>query len=234
MTIISSKENLIALRTLTMASILDCKKALEATNGDLGLAEKKIYADAQEKAKAFYENPTPEVFLFAQQTADHKAAAVIELRCQTEFALRSEGFFRLAGDLLSMVLAHKCNDVGALPSLTKGLSTGRERLNFAITVFRENIQVTAVHYLEGKTVVAYPPHPGRVAVLLAVNEEPSPSVQEAAHKLASQAGLQNPGSVADLLSAPLEGDKTGLSVQDYLRSISPELSVVAYKRVICE
>jgi elongation factor Ts len=95
------------LREATGAGVLDCKKALETSGGDLEkattyLREKGLAAAAKKADRAAEEG-----LIEAYVHAGGRVGALIELNCETDFVARTEGFKELAHDLTMQVVATK-------------------------------------------------------------------------------------------------------------------------------
>ncbi|RME42368.1 MAG: translation elongation factor Ts [Chloroflexi bacterium] len=93
------------LRDRTQAGILDCKKALEETNGDFDkaveLLRQKGLAVAEKKAGREANEGLIESYIHAGGSV----GAIIELNCETDFVARTEAFKSLAHDLAMQVVA---------------------------------------------------------------------------------------------------------------------------------
>jgi len=94
------------LREATQAGILDCKKALEACGGDMERATEKLrekgLISAAKKADRVASNGLIEAYVHMG-----KAAALVELNCETDFVARLPEFKELAHDLAMQVVAAK-------------------------------------------------------------------------------------------------------------------------------
>ena len=95
------------LREATGVGVLDCKKALEASGGDLDKAkaflQEKGLATAAKKAG----REVKEGLIEAYVHAGSRVGALIELNCETDFVARTEDFKELAHDLAMQVVAVK-------------------------------------------------------------------------------------------------------------------------------
>lgn len=93
------------LREATAAGVLDCKKALEASGGDLEKAKvylrEKGLAAAAKKADRAAEEGLIEAYIHT----GGRIGALIELNCETDFVARTEAFEELAHDLALQVVA---------------------------------------------------------------------------------------------------------------------------------
>ena len=100
-----SAETVKKLRDLTGAGMLDCKKALEETGGDLEKAKEILrqrgIAIAEKKAAQETRQGLVEAYIHA----DGRLGALVELNCQTDFVARTDGFRALAHDLAMQVAA---------------------------------------------------------------------------------------------------------------------------------
>jgi len=95
------------LREATAAGVLDCKKALEASGGDLEkaktyLREKGLAAVAKKADRAAEEG-----LIGAYIHTGSRAGALVELNCETDFVARTEAFKELAHDLAMQIVAAK-------------------------------------------------------------------------------------------------------------------------------
>src|SRR5688500_13388664 len=95
------------LREMTGAGIMDCKRALSDTNGDLDAAVKALrekgIASAEKKADRDAADGSVGVYVHT----DGKQAALVEVNCETDFVARNEEFQQLCKDLAMQVVAMK-------------------------------------------------------------------------------------------------------------------------------
>jgi elongation factor Ts len=100
-----SAETVKKLRDLTGAGMLDCKKALEKSGGDLEKAKEVLrqrgIAIAQKKATQETRQGLVEAYIHA----DGRLGALVELNCQTDFVARTDEFRALAHDIAMQVAA---------------------------------------------------------------------------------------------------------------------------------
>lgn len=93
------------LRELTGAGMMDCKKALDAADGDLKKAEaivkEKGLANAEKKA----DRETKEGFVASYVHTTGKTAALVEILCETDFVGRNEEFRTMAREIAMQVVA---------------------------------------------------------------------------------------------------------------------------------
>ena len=121
------------LRQMTGAGMLDCKNALEETGGDLEEAAKLLRMKGLSGAAKRSDRAASEGAVAVARSGD--AAAVVELRCETDFVAKAEEFVALADELAALVAA-KGEDAaseldeaidGLRATLKENISVGRVR-----------------------------------------------------------------------------------------------------------
>jgi elongation factor Ts len=123
------------LRQMTGAGMLDCKNALEEANGDLEEAAQILRLKGLSGAAKRSDREASEGAAAAVRSGD--AAAVVELRCETDFVAKSDEFVALTDELAAVVAAKGEDAVGELDQEI-------ERLR---TTLKENISVGRVRRL---------------------------------------------------------------------------------------
>lgn len=102
-----------ALRQATGAGMMDAKKALEEAGGDFDAAAKKLREKGVAKAATRTDRDNVEGVVAIGET--DAAAAIVQLKCETDFSAKSDDFVRLAQDLADAVAA---DGPGAVDALT--------------------------------------------------------------------------------------------------------------------
>ncbi len=121
------------LRQMTGAGILDCRNALEETGGDIEEAAKLLREKGLAGAAKRSDREASEGAVAVARSGD--AAAVVELRCETDFVAKAEEFVALTNELAALVAAKgedaaaELNDAidGLRSTLKENISVGRVR-----------------------------------------------------------------------------------------------------------
>jgi len=101
-----STQDIVKLREMTGAGMLDCKKALDESGGDIEKAAEILRKKGQAKAaKKSAERETKEGAVHAYVHANGKVGAMVMLLCETDFVARNEVFQELAHDIAMQVAA---------------------------------------------------------------------------------------------------------------------------------
>ena len=152
-----------ALREKTGCGMMDCKKALVETDGNMEAAvdylREKGLASQAKKADRIAAEGTVAVY-----TADG-VGAVVELNSETDFVANGDGFKALAAEVAQIVAEQNPADVDALLACEKDGSTVEAKVQELFLAIRENIKVRRFARFEGK-VVSYVHAGGKIGVLV--------------------------------------------------------------------
>jgi elongation factor Ts len=127
------------LRERTGAGMMECKKALVETKGDLDAAAELMRKSGLAKADKKATRVAAEGTVAVHRSG--KSAAMIEVNCETDFVARSEEFQAFARDVAHAALEHPAPSVEALVQLNVGGATLEERRRALIAKIGENIAV---------------------------------------------------------------------------------------------
>ena len=150
------------LRERTGAGMLDCKKALVETDGDIELAIENMRKSGQAKAAKKAGRIAAEGVILTKVEAGR--ATMLELNCETDFVARDEGFLKFGNELLEVAAANNINDIEALNDADLNGSKVSEVRDALVAKIGENISPRRVINVEGDTLGAYV-HGGRIGVI---------------------------------------------------------------------
>ncbi|MGH8528396.1 MAG: translation elongation factor Ts [Nevskiales bacterium] len=186
------------LRERTGAGMMECKRALEATGGEIEAAIEKMRKEGQAKADKKAGRVAAEGRIVGAVSADAKAGVLVEINCETDFVGKDESFVAFASEVGQLALNGKPASVDALNSLrlTSG-ETVDERRRALIAKLGENMNVRRLQRIEiaAGRIVSYL-HGSRIGVLVAVEGgEESLAKDIAMHIAASNPGYVTTGQV---------------------------------------
>ncbi|MDI3261106.1 MAG: translation elongation factor Ts [Sinobacteraceae bacterium] len=156
------------LRERTGAGLSDCKKALEATAGDLAAAAEKLRMEGAAKAEKKASRTAAEGMIAV--AGDGRAVALVEVNCETDFVAKGEEFRALARAAAEAALAHRPATVEALGALRVDGQTLDEKRRALVAKIGENLAFRRYEIVESAAgpLVTYV-HPGdRIAVAVAM------------------------------------------------------------------
>lgn len=180
------------LRERTGLGMLECKKALEASNGDIEAAIDELRKSSGMKAAKKAGRVAADGMVTVRLADDNKYGLVVEVNSETDFVARDDGFQGFVGQVADKAFADRNTDVA---SLVEGeLEGAREAL---VQKIGENITVRRLSSLEGETVGAYTHSNNRIAVLVSLKGGDAELAKDIAmHVAASNPQFVSPDRVA--------------------------------------
>ncbi|MEA3272740.1 MAG: translation elongation factor Ts [Patescibacteria group bacterium] len=100
-----STKDIVKLREMTGAGMMDCKKALEEADGDISKAVDVLRKKGVLKATKKGERTTGEGLVHAYIHTNGKVGALVQMLCETDFVARNEEFKKLTHDIAMQVTA---------------------------------------------------------------------------------------------------------------------------------
>ncbi len=157
------------LRERTGLGMMECKKALVETNGDIELAIENLRKSGQAKAAKKAGRIAAEGAVIAKVSADGKTAILLEVNSETDFVARDANFTTFANKVADRVLASKETDIAKVlaSAYEDGAATTVEEARQALVQkIGENIQVRRAYVVTApEGVVGAYVHSGKIGVL---------------------------------------------------------------------
>lgn len=132
------------LRDMTGAGMMECKKALTATNGDIDAAVEELRKSGLAKAAKKAGRVAAEGLLGIKVTDDHKTAAIVEVNSETDFCAKGEKFINYVDAVAEQALATKAEDMDGFMAeawLGDASQTVKDALVAQVAVISENLQI---------------------------------------------------------------------------------------------
>ncbi|WP_411358568.1 translation elongation factor Ts [Pseudidiomarina salilacus] len=154
------------LRERTGAGMMDCKKALEETNGDIDAAIENMRKSGQAKAAKKAGRIAAEGVILTK--TEGNVGTMVELNCETDFVARDANFLAFGDKVIDAAFANKESDVESLKATNIGDGTVEEVREALVAKIGENMNVRRVLTVSGGDVVEAYVHGGRIGVLVAL------------------------------------------------------------------
>ncbi len=154
------------LREMTGLGMMECKKALTETGGDLQKAEELLRIKSGAKASKAAGRTAAEGVIGAHLAPGGRVATLLEINCETDFVARNEDFLAFSGRLAKLVAAENPPDVDTLSKLVLDgelVETLRERL---VQKIGENIAIRRFYRAETQAKLALYVHGVRIGVIV--------------------------------------------------------------------
>jgi elongation factor Ts len=149
------------LRELTGLGMMECKKALSESGGDLKKAEELLRIKSGAKASKAAGRIAAEGVIAAHVSPDAKTGALVELNCETDFVAKNEDFLAFAQSLAESAATQNPKDLSELVS-----SKIEEKRRSLVQKIGENITVRRFQRVQASGKVALYLHGAKIGVLV--------------------------------------------------------------------
>jgi len=190
------------LREATGAGMMECKKALTETDGDMDAAVEVLRKSGAAKAEKKASRIAAEGI--AKVAASDNTAAVVEVNSETDFVAKNEIFQTFVQTVADKALASSVEAAGDGQDVADILGM-KEELNEKILTIGEKLSIRRFEKVTGDCVASYIHGGGRIGVLVAGNGASGDAVKEALTNVAMQIAAMNPEYIsrADISDAEI-------------------------------
>jgi len=182
------------LRQMTGAGMMDCKKALQESNGDMDEAVDVLRKKGAAKAAKRADREASEGLSIAKASADNTYAIAVEVNCETDFVAKNDDFMAFANSIADYALENKVADRDALLATPWEGKTLGEILVDKTAVIGEKVEISNYAMVTSEGVAAYNHGANRIGVLVALNSNKEEALA-AGRSLAMQIAAMNPIAV---------------------------------------
>ncbi|EHL29037.1 elongation factor Ts [Legionella drancourtii LLAP12] len=157
------------LRERTGAGMMECKKFLIATNGDIETAITEMRKAGQAKADKKADRVAAEGVVVIARSADGSTAVMIEINSETDFVARDENFTNFADSVAQAALNSSVTTVDELSALVLASgSTVEQARQELVAKIGENIKLRRIERITCDGVVGHYMHGSRIGVMVAL------------------------------------------------------------------
>jgi elongation factor Ts len=185
--------DVVKLRKITGAGMMDCKSALAESEGNFDRALEIIREKGKLVASKRADREASEGAVLAKTTEDKKFGGLVVLNCETDFVAKNENFVAFTSGILDVALAQKPGNLEELKNLPLDNRTIEAQVTEQTGVIGEKIELSFYGKIEAETVVGYI-HPGnKLATLVGFSK---PDVEEQVAKdIAMQVAAMSPVAI---------------------------------------
>ena len=201
-----SIEDIKKLRAMTGAGLADVKKALTEAEGDFDKAKELLRERGLAIAAKRSDRETSNGCVLVKKVNDF--AAIIALKCETDFVANGADFIKLTSDILDAAIAAKAQTLDEVKALKIGDSDAQAAVTQRSGITGEKMELDGYCVLEGENIEVYD-HMNKhtLCTMVQLNE----NNEEAGHKVAMQVAAMRPVAL-DESSVSEETKKTELEV----------------------
>ena len=208
-----------ALREITGAGMMDCKKALTHTEGDMDKAAEYLREQGISVAAKKASRIASEGVVMAYTSEDGRQGSLVELNCESDFVARGEGFVSLAEDIAKQVVAIKPASNEELLDSKIGDRTVSELITATTAKTCEKVSFRRFAYQHAAKEEAYIHMGGKIGVLLEVDTDKDVNSNEEfntmCHDIAMHIAAMSPSYLynEEVPAADVEHEKEILRIQ---------------------
>ena len=175
------------LRAMTGAGLADVKKALTEAEGDFDRAKELLRERGLAIAAKRSDRETSNGCVLTK--VENGFAAIIALKCETDFVANGADFIALTKSILDAAVANKCKTIDEVKNLDINGQTAQEAVTQRSGITGEKMELDGYQILEGANIEAYD-HMGKhtLCTMVQTNKENA----EVGHKLAMQVAAMKP------------------------------------------
>ena len=177
-----------ALRERTGAGMMECKKALVETNGDIEAAAEIMRKAGLAKADKKAGRVAAEGLVVVATAQDRRSAAVVEVNCETDFVAREGDFQAFANAVADAAVHARPADLAALSGLALDGATVDQRRRELIAKIGENIGIRRYTLIDAPAVLGAYVHGSRIGTVVALKS----GDETVAHDVAMHVAAMNP------------------------------------------
>ncbi|MCD7817373.1 MAG: translation elongation factor Ts [Bacteroides sp.] len=183
-----SMADITKLRKMTGAGMMDCKNALTESEGDFDKAMEIIRKKGQAVAAKRSDRETSEGCVLAKSTGDY--AAMIALKCETDFVAKNADFVALTQAILDAAIANKCQTLDEVKALPMGNGTVQDAIVERSGITGEKTELDGYSFVSGACTAVYN-HMGKnqLCTMVAFNKACN---EQIAHEICMQIAAMNP------------------------------------------
>ncbi|MCP4979728.1 MAG: elongation factor Ts [Gammaproteobacteria bacterium] len=199
------------LRERTGSGMMECKKALVETDGDIEAAAELMRKSGAAKADKKAGRVAADGAIKVLVSDDSKTAVILEINSETDFVAKDDNFQAFADGVLATVAGQKPDSVEALSAMSLGTGqTVEEARQALIAKVGENIQIRRFELIQSDVSIASYLHGARIGVLIDSSAEPDMARDIAMHVAAANPQFVDQDSIP---AAFVEKEKSILIAQ---------------------
>lgn len=183
------------LRQATGAGMMDCKKALQESEGDFDKAIEYLRKKGQKLANKRADKSANEGIVIAKSSDDKTFGAMMMLNCETDFVAKNQDFVDFANGLIDFAVANKIADITAFKAAA--MENGRtveENITEMVGKTGEKLELNKFDSLTNALVLGYNHHGNRLGSLISFDKA-GEEISVMGHDVAMQVAAMSPAGV---------------------------------------
>ncbi len=205
------------LRQQTGAGMMDCRKALIESNGDMEAAIDYLRKKGQKVAANRSDRDAKEGVVIAKANAENTYGIIVNLSAETDFVSKNQEFIDFSLQIADIALNNKPATVEELKAAKMDNATVGEKLMEVVAKIGEKIDIVRYEQVSAPVVVPYIHSGYRIGVLVALNQGAGENIINAGKDVAMQIAAMNPLAVsAESVSEEMIAREKAIAVEQVM------------------
>ncbi len=183
------------LRKITGAGMMDCKKALQESNGDTEKAIEILRKKGQKVASKRADKEAKEGVVIAKTSKNMTFAAVVMINCETDFVAKNADFVQFVNNVADKAIEKAPKSVDELKALDLNGRTVEENLIDQIGKIGEKIAINGYEYISAPIANAYNHMGNKLATIVGLSKKEIDGIDEISKEISMQVAAMNPVAV---------------------------------------
>jgi elongation factor Ts len=183
------------LRKMTGAGMMDCKKALIESEGDVEKAIDILRKKGQKIAAKRADKAASEGVVLARSNEDGDFAAIVMVNCETDFVAKNQDFIDFTKSILNLAIAKAPKTLEELNGLDLNGHSVEDSVSDQMGKIGESIKLGGYEFIEAPVAFAYNHQGNRLSTILGLNMTEGENISRVGHELAMQVAAMNPVAV---------------------------------------
>jgi len=197
------------LRQITGAGMMDCRKALAASEGDFEKAIDYLRKKGQKVAANRSDREAKEGVAIAKASADNTYGVIVNISSETDFVAKNQEFIDFALAIADLAIESKASTIDELKAVPMQGATIGEKLLEMVAKIGEKIDIVRFEHVTAASVVPYIHAGYRIGVLVGMNLPANENILAAGKDVAMQIAAMNPLAIDsdDVPAATIERER---------------------------
>jgi len=214
------------LRQKTGAGLMDCKKALQESNGDFEAAIDYLRKKGQKVAALRNDREAKEGVVYAAISADGKIGIMVGLGCETDFVAKNEEFVAFAKGAGFAAISKNVKSIDELLQQPYEGVTIQDKVNEMVGKIGEKIELKRFERIEAESVVSYIHSNNKLGVLVGMNQPINSTIEAAGKDIAMQIAAMNPVALnKEEISEDIIAREKAIAMEQIIAEGKPESMV---------
>ncbi len=202
------------LRKTTGAGMMDCKKALQESEGDFDAALDYLRKKGQKVANKRADREANEGAVMGLVNQENTFAAIVSINCETDFVAKNEDFMNFVRQVAEKAVEIKAKSLDELKQANIDENTVQDLLTDMIGKIGEKLDISKYDYVEAPMVFAYNHQGNKIASVMGFNKGDFDGAEQAGKEVCMQIAAMSPVS--------LDKDKVPQEVIDHELELGKE------------